>query len=185
MGNGGSSNGSVPDYSAIGPGFKSPLVAGHFSSLSSFFFSLFLHFMTVLKQVPHGGAFLLIQWKKMPSLAAWGQSGYLSKKRQLTKIDPISFAPDAFRTIEQHAECLVRLLETCLGYNLRPVNGGTDPPHAKFASDVMPCIFLVLVSFCKHYSITPIWWSELYPYSRISLLVTCHSNLEFKSNAYL
>ena len=68
-----------------------------------------------------------------------------------------------FRTIEQHAECLVRLLETCLGYNLRPVNGGTDPPHAKFASDVMPCIFLVLVSFCKYYYLTHILghWPQL------------------------
>ena len=48
------------------------------------------------------------------------------------------------RTIEQHAACLVSLLETCLGYNLRPpLNGGHEPPHAKFASDVMSCIFRV------------------------------------------
>ena len=47
------------------------------------------------------------------------------------------------RSIERHAEPLVNLLETCLTYNLRPVSGGPDPPHAKIASDVMSCIFLV------------------------------------------
>ena len=49
------------------------------------------------------------------------------------------------RSIERHAEPLVNLLETCLTYNLRPVSGGPDPPHAKIASDVMSCIFLVRV----------------------------------------
>jgi len=48
-----------------------------------------------------------------------------------------------FRTIEDYAESLVSLLVTCLGYNLRPLSGGPDPPHAKLASDVMSCIFLV------------------------------------------
>ena len=46
------------------------------------------------------------------------------------------------RSIENHADALVDLLNTCLNYNLRPVNGGPDPPHAKIASDVMSCIFL-------------------------------------------
>ena len=46
-------------------------------------------------------------------------------------------------SIEKFADALVDLLETCLNYNLRPVNGGPDPPHAKIASDVMSCIFLV------------------------------------------
>ena len=49
------------------------------------------------------------------------------------------------RSIERHAEPLVNLLETCLTYNLRPVSGGPDPPHAKIASDVMSCIFLVCI----------------------------------------
>ena len=52
------------------------------------------------------------------------------------------------RSIELHAEPLVNLLETCLTYNLRPISGGPDPPHAKIASDVMSCIFLV--SFTCH-----------------------------------
>ena len=47
------------------------------------------------------------------------------------------------KTIEDHAEALVELLETCLNYNLRPVNNGPDPPHAKIASDVMSCLFMV------------------------------------------
>ena len=54
-------------------------------------------------------------------------------------------------SIEKFADALVDLLETCLSYNLRPVNGGPDPPHAKIASDVMSCIFLVRSSlslFC-------------------------------------
>ena len=45
-------------------------------------------------------------------------------------------------SIENHADALVDLLNTCLNYNLRPVNSGPDPPHAKIASDVMSCIFL-------------------------------------------
>ena len=49
------------------------------------------------------------------------------------------------RSIERHAEPLVNLLETCLTYNLRPISGGPDPPHAKIASDVMSCIFLVSI----------------------------------------
>ena len=47
------------------------------------------------------------------------------------------------KSIEDHAEALVELLETCLNYNLRPVNSGPDPPHAKIASDVMSCLFMV------------------------------------------
>ena len=45
-------------------------------------------------------------------------------------------------TIEVYADALVDLLETCLNYNLRPLNGGPDPPHAKIASDIMSRIFL-------------------------------------------
>ena len=59
------------------------------------------------------------------------------------------------RSIERHAEPLVNLLETCLTYNLRPVSGGPDPPHAKIASDVMSCIFLVCIP--TNYSI--LYWS--------------------------
>ena len=44
--------------------------------------------------------------------------------------------------IEKYADALVDLLETCLNYNLRPLNGGPDPPHAKIASDIMSRIFL-------------------------------------------
>ena len=50
-------------------------------------------------------------------------------------------------SIEKFADALVDLLETCLNYNLRPVNAGPDPPHAKIASDVMSCIFLVRICF--------------------------------------
>ena len=64
-------------------------------------------------------------------------------------------------SIEKFADALVDLLETCLNYNLRPVNGGPDPPHAKIASDVMSCIFLVRSSLsflfvlrCKKVSLT-------------------------------
>jgi hypothetical protein len=46
-------------------------------------------------------------------------------------------------TIEQSAAALVALLDTCLCYSLRPEKNGLDPPHAKIASDVMSCIFLV------------------------------------------
>ncbi|XP_071524266.1 protein melted isoform X2 [Panulirus ornatus] len=45
-------------------------------------------------------------------------------------------------SIEQHAEALVALLQTCLNHNLRPSSRDHDPPHAKIASDVVSCIFL-------------------------------------------
>ncbi|XP_068236823.1 protein melted isoform X2 [Palaemon carinicauda] len=45
-------------------------------------------------------------------------------------------------SIEQHAEALVALLQTCLNHNLRPSTRDSDPPHAKIASDVVSCIFL-------------------------------------------
>ena len=46
-------------------------------------------------------------------------------------------------SIERHAPGLVALLESCLKHNLRPSNKDEDPPHAKIASDVMSCLFLV------------------------------------------
>ena len=59
--------------------------------------------------------------------------------RQL-KIDP-SFSDTG--TIEEHAGALVALLESCLLHDLKPSNKDEDPPHAKIASDVVSCIFLV------------------------------------------
>lgn len=47
------------------------------------------------------------------------------------------------QSVEGHVRRLVVLLETCLTFDLRPSNDGRDPPHAKVASDVMSCIFLV------------------------------------------
>ena len=46
-------------------------------------------------------------------------------------------------TIEEHAGALVALLESCLLHDLKPSNKDEDPPHAKIASDVVSCIFLV------------------------------------------
>ena len=46
-------------------------------------------------------------------------------------------------TIEQHAEAVVTLLESCLNHNLKPSAKGEDPPHAKISSDIISCIFLV------------------------------------------
>lgn len=45
-------------------------------------------------------------------------------------------------TIEKHAISLVSLLESCLQHNLMP-SSKEDPPHAKIASDIVSCIFLV------------------------------------------
>ncbi|XP_023349309.1 ventricular zone-expressed PH domain-containing protein homolog 1, partial [Eurytemora carolleeae] len=44
-------------------------------------------------------------------------------------------------SIQQHARCLVQLLQSCLAHSLRPGSKG-DPPHAKMASDIMSCLFL-------------------------------------------
>ncbi len=46
-------------------------------------------------------------------------------------------------TIEEHAGALVALLDSCLLHDLKPSNKDEDPPHAKIASDVVSCIFLV------------------------------------------
>ncbi|XP_065200152.1 protein melted isoform X2 [Planococcus citri] len=45
-------------------------------------------------------------------------------------------------SIEQHAEAMVSLLESCLNHNLKPSAKGEDPPHAKISSDIISCIFL-------------------------------------------
>ena len=44
-------------------------------------------------------------------------------------------------SIQQHANSLISLLESCLSHSLRP-SGRGDPPHAKMASDIMSCVFL-------------------------------------------
>lgn len=48
-------------------------------------------------------------------------------------------------SVETHCGALVALLEACLHHNLRPAGNhrDDDPPHAKIASDVISCIFLV------------------------------------------
>lgn len=51
-------------------------------------------------------------------------------------------------TIEMHANALVALLESCLNHDLKPSSKDEDPPHAKIASDVVSCIFLVS-AFCS------------------------------------
>ncbi|KAL1138058.1 hypothetical protein AAG570_009753 [Ranatra chinensis] len=45
-------------------------------------------------------------------------------------------------SMEQHAEALVTLLESCLNHNLKPSAKDEDPPHAKISSDIISCIFL-------------------------------------------
>ena len=46
-------------------------------------------------------------------------------------------------SIENHTQALVSLLESCLNHNLQPLNKDEDSPHAKIASDIISCIFLV------------------------------------------
>ncbi|XP_050539223.1 protein melted isoform X2 [Daktulosphaira vitifoliae] len=45
-------------------------------------------------------------------------------------------------SMEQHAEALVALLESCLNHNLKPSQKEEDPPHAKISSDIISCVFL-------------------------------------------
>lgn len=47
--------------------------------------------------------------------------------------------------MEQHAEALVTLLESCLNHNLKPSQKEEDPPHAKISSDIISCMFLVSI----------------------------------------
>lgn len=48
-------------------------------------------------------------------------------------------------SMEQHAEALVTLLESCLNHNLKPSQKEEDPPHAKISSDIISCMFLVSI----------------------------------------
>lgn len=52
-------------------------------------------------------------------------------------------------TIEQHAPAMISLLESCLNHDLRPLPKDEDPPHAKIASDIVSCIFLVCFLFIR------------------------------------
>lgn len=59
-----------------------------------------------------------------------------------------SFIVQSFRetgSMEQHAEALVTLLESCLNHNLKPSQKEEDPPHAKISSDIISCMFLVSI----------------------------------------
>ena len=46
-------------------------------------------------------------------------------------------------SIESHVPALVSLLDACLRKNLKPSARDEDPPHAKIASDLLSCVFLV------------------------------------------
>ena len=48
-------------------------------------------------------------------------------------------------SIEHHVAGLVRLLEVCYTHNLKPTVKDSDPPHAKIASDIMSCLFMVCI----------------------------------------
>ncbi|KAK3609256.1 hypothetical protein CHS0354_006181 [Potamilus streckersoni] len=45
-------------------------------------------------------------------------------------------------TIESNCKGLVKLLEVCNKYNLKPLSKDAEPPHAKIASDIMSCLFM-------------------------------------------
>lgn len=44
---------------------------------------------------------------------------------------------------------MISLLESCLNHDLRPLPKDEDPPHAKIASDIVSCIFLVRFLFIR------------------------------------
>ena len=46
-------------------------------------------------------------------------------------------------SIEHHTAALIHLLESCLKYPVTPANKDDEPPHAKIASDILSCVFLV------------------------------------------
>ncbi|XP_006818174.2 ventricular zone-expressed PH domain-containing protein 1-like [Saccoglossus kowalevskii] len=45
-------------------------------------------------------------------------------------------------SINDNATALVLLWQSCLEYNLKPINRDEDSPHAKIASDIMSCLFM-------------------------------------------
>ena len=46
-------------------------------------------------------------------------------------------------SIEEHVDALVSLWESCLHHNLKILHRDEDAPHAKIASDIMSCLFMV------------------------------------------
>lgn len=50
-------------------------------------------------------------------------------------------------SMENHADALVGLLQSCLNHSLKPIAKDEDPPHAKIAADIISCIFLVRAYF--------------------------------------
>lgn len=65
-----------------------------------------------------------------------------------TILTSFSISPRDTNTIEENAVALVSLLNSCLLHDLKPTSKDQDPPHAKIASEVVSCIFLV--SFGYH-----------------------------------
>lgn len=62
--------------------------------------------------------------------------------------------------MEQHAEALVTVLESCLNHNLKPSQKEEDPPHAKISSDIISCLFLVCtkIFFNRYISILKVFF---------------------------
>ena len=52
-------------------------------------------------------------------------------------------------SIEHHVTGLVKLLEVCHSHNLKPTPKDSDPPHAKIASDIMSCLFMVRLEMSR------------------------------------
>lgn len=57
--------------------------------------------------------------------------------------NPLYFVNREMDTIEEHSSGLVNLLQLCQQHNLNPLTHDKDPPHAKVASDIMSCLFMV------------------------------------------
>ena len=99
------------------------------------------------------------------------QTGFLSNHNDQSLVEicitRLTSAVRETRTIENVSAALVALLETCLAYNLRPVDSKSDPPHAKIASDVMSCIFMNYSKKCVMQSALPVAVKFLHKGNRV------------------
>lgn len=77
-------------------------------------------------------------------------------------------------TIEEHSSGLVNLLQLCQQHNLNPLTHDKDPPHAKVASDIMSCLFMVRKTICfSSYFILRLLFQPIYLPSTFMKTVTC------------
>ena len=80
------------------------------------------------------------------------------KQTVLYCINYQQLSPRETSSIDKHTKALVSLLAMCQKHRLAQANKDEDPPHAKIASDIMSCLFMVSPSQNAFYLVVCLWW---------------------------